>query len=82
MKKGLVLEKELQNLAELKNDIINEVDLFNHEYSIRLGEMIQGILKIKEEILFLKMQFTGTSEASKNAFDDIKKEYEDLHDLN
>lgn len=66
------LEQKLQEMSERKNEYLNDVNEFNVEYSLRLGESIQNILKLKEEILQKEV------EKRQEVFIDIKNEHEDL----
>ncbi len=67
-----VLEQKLQEISEAKNEYLNEINEFNVEYSLQLGEIIGKILKLKEEILQRK------TKEKQEAFDEIRNEYEDL----
>lgn len=48
------LENRLQNIIEQKNEYLNDIDKFNREYNIHLGELISAILNLKKEILYKK----------------------------
>jgi len=67
-----VLEKKLQALSEEKNEYLNDINVFNVEYNLQLGEIIRKILKLKEELLQRKIK------EKQEAFYEIKNEYEDL----
>jgi len=45
------LEKKLQSLSEQKNEYLNDIDEFNRLYHLKLGSLIQNILKLKQAIL-------------------------------
>lgn len=47
-----VLESKLQEMSEEKNDYLNEMNEFNVQYNLHLGEVIRKILELKKEILF------------------------------
>jgi DNA repair exonuclease SbcCD ATPase subunit len=46
------LESKLQNLIEEKTEYLNDIEEFNNEYNLRLGELIRAILNLKKEILY------------------------------
>lgn len=46
------LESKLQNLIEEKTEYLSDIEEFNKEYSIHLGEIIRTILSLKKEILY------------------------------
>lgn len=66
-----VLENQLQELSEQKNDYLNELNEFNTQYTLRLGELIQNILNLKKEIQY---RFYKAKEA---VFQSIMEEYEE-----
>lgn len=47
-----VLEVKLQELSEEKNDYLNEMNEFNVQYNLHLGDIIRKILELKKEILY------------------------------
>jgi hypothetical protein len=47
-----ILERQLENLTEKKNDYTIDIDDFNRDYSVTLGELIQAILNLKQELLY------------------------------
>ena len=67
-----VLEKKLQELSGLKSEYLNDIEGFNVLYHLRLGEIIQKILRRKEEILAEAIR------VKKEAFEAIKEEYQEL----
>jgi len=67
-----VLEHKLQEMSEKKNEYLNDINEFNVEYSLHLGELIRNILKLKEELLQKKVK------EKQESFKETKKEYEDL----
>lgn len=81
-----VLERKLQSLAERKNDCDADVDEFNREYSLNLGQIIQHVLSLKEDILghhvaVKEREFLIKKEEyakAKKDVDEVKKETEKL----
>jgi len=69
-----VLENQLQELSEQKSEYLNELNEFNTQYTLRLGEIIQNILKIKKDIQYRFFK------AKEDAFQDIMDEYEEVKD--
>ena len=73
------LEKKLQNLSALKNEYLNDIHEFNIEYQLHLGETIQKILKLKEEILLAAIQKKKDFfEKMKAEYEQVKTEYKDM----
>lgn len=66
-----VLENQLQELSEQKSEYLNELNEFNTQYTLRLGELIQSILKLKKEIQYRFYK------AKEDAFQSIMEEYEE-----
>lgn len=66
-----VLENQLQELSEQKSEYLNELNEFNTQYTLRLGELIQSILKLKKEIQYRFYK------AKEDAFQSIMDEYEE-----
>jgi hypothetical protein len=48
------LEEKLQNLAIEKTEYLNDIEEFNIQYNIHLGDIIKSILLLKKEILYKK----------------------------
>ena len=48
------LESKLQELVEQKTEYLNDIEEFNHEYNLHLGEIIKNILNLKKKIFFKK----------------------------
>jgi len=46
------LESKLQELVEQKTEQLNDIEEFNREYNLHLGELIKDILNLKKEILY------------------------------
>ncbi len=66
------LEKKLQELSSIKNEYLNDINDFHVQYKLRLGDVIQKILNIKEELLQEIVQ------EKKDAFEELKDEYKTL----
>ena len=48
------LEEKLQNLVIEKTEYLNDIEEFNTQYNIHLGDIIKSILSLKKEILYKK----------------------------
>jgi hypothetical protein len=48
------LESTLQTLIEQKTECLNDIEEFNREYNLRLGDVIREILNLRREILYKK----------------------------
>ena len=46
-----LLERRLQDIVDKKNDCDIDIDAFNREYNLELGEVIQKILNLREALL-------------------------------
>lgn len=76
------LEIKFQELIEQKTEYLNDIEDFNTQYNIHLGELIKTILNLKKEILYkktikhqkLKKQF----EANKDICDETKQTIDEL----
>jgi chromosome segregation ATPase len=66
-----VLENQLQELSEQKSEYLNDISEFNTQYTLRLGELIQNILKIKKDIQYRFFK------AKEDAFQSVMDEYEE-----
>jgi DNA repair exonuclease SbcCD ATPase subunit len=51
-----VLEGQVEELADQRNDLQFQLDQFNYHYQLQLGELIQGILKVREGIQLAKIR--------------------------
>jgi hypothetical protein len=49
-----LLEEILQNLVIEKKEYLNDIEEFNTQYNIHLGDIIKSILSLKKEILYKK----------------------------
>jgi hypothetical protein len=64
------LEIKFQDLLEEKTEYLNELEEFNKEYNLHLGELIKAILNLNKEILYKKFI---VKEKQKNKYkEDIK----------
>lgn len=73
------LERKLQELSGVKNEYLNDINEFNVQYHLRLGDVIQKILNLKEELLEEAVQEKkDTFEELKDEYETLKKEYKDL----
>ena len=73
------LESRLQELSEQKNEYINTISEFNTQYNLALGDIIQKILYVKQEILYIEA--IGKNDAyqrRKERYEKVKHEYEKL----
>lgn len=74
-----ILEKELESLIETKNEYLINIEDFNKRYTIKLGDLIEKILQIKQNILYKKAkQKAKEFEKIKNEFTKLKTEYKSL----
>lgn len=48
------LETKFQELSEEKNEYLNELNEFNIQYNLHLGELIRSIFELKQEFLYQK----------------------------
>lgn len=76
------LELKFQELIEQKTEYLNNVEEFNSQYNLHLGELIRTILNLRKEILYkktiknqiLKEQY----ESDKDIYNEIKQTIEEL----
>ena len=61
------LESKIQKLVEQKTEYLNDIEEFNREYNLHLGELIKEILSLK------KRYFTSKPSNSKNKKQNTKK---------
>lgn len=69
-----VLEAKLTELSEEKNDYLGEIQDFNVQYSLHVGDIIRSILKLKKEILQKKTLLKS------NRFGSVKEQYNHTKD--
>ena len=67
------LEDRLQKLSEQKNDYLTIINVFNVQYQLVLGDLLQKILGIKERILGAKVDTAETEDAKEQ----FEKEHEE-----
>jgi uncharacterized coiled-coil DUF342 family protein len=67
-----VLERTLQSLTNKKNECINDIEDFNHEYSVKLGAFIHRLLELRKDISFQKVL------EKQQVFDTLNREYSAL----
>jgi hypothetical protein len=51
-----ILEKDLQDLSEKKNEYLHLINEFNAQSNLRLGKLIQEILRLRKELSFEEMK--------------------------
>lgn len=68
------LESKLQELVEQKTEYLNDIEEFNREYNLHLGEIIKNILNLKKEILYKK---TIKQQKKKEKYQEDIKTFED-----
>lgn len=72
-----VLERQLQSLNEHKNECDTDIEEFNSEYTLNLGDVIQQVLVLRAQIFQQQLQ------AKQQAFEQSKAEYNEIKsDLN
>lgn len=85
------LESKLQELVEQKTEYLNDIEEFNREYNLHLGELIKDILNLKKEILYKKtinrqkqkakyQEDIQTFQESKETIDELKSTIADLEE--
>ena len=86
------LEEKLQKLVEQRTEILNNIEEFNREYTLKIGSLIEEILALKKEILYKKtiakvklkeqyQQDKETYEETQSTIDEIKKSTEELKEV-
>lgn len=87
-----ILEAKLQNLLEEKFECLNDINEFNTQYNIRLGDLLKSILSLKKEILFKQaekqqqkkekyIEDIKTFEETKETIEEIKQTIEELESI-
>jgi len=71
------LETKLQELIEKKVECLNDIEEFNQQYNLQLGELIKSILNLKKEILHHK---TIKKRTCKDQYQEDFKTLEDTKD--
>ena len=67
-----VLEKDLQSLSEKKNEYLHLINEFNVQSNLRLGELIQEILRLRKELSFEEMK---SKSDNNDEFEEAAKQY-------
>ena len=86
------LEKKLQSLSQEKTEYLNDIEEFNTQYNIHLGEITRNILNLKKDILYKQTQKqqkvkdkykedTQIYQDSKDTIEEIKESIRDLEEL-
>ena len=77
-----ILEKELQSFSEEKNEYIHLINEFNAQSNLKLGEIIQEILKLRKELTFEEMRNKSDDndefEEAAKQYKQTKQEYEEF----
>jgi len=73
------LEEKIQDLDALKNEQLGVIEEFNTQYSLSVGDLIEKMLKRKEEILAVKIaKLLETFEDEKERYEEAKIKTEKL----
>jgi hypothetical protein len=76
------LEIRFQELIEQKTEYLNDIEEFNTQYSLHLGELIKTILNLKKEILYKKtiknQKLKEQYKTNKNICDETKQTIDEL----
>ena len=67
-----ILEKDLQDLSEKKNEYLHLINEFNAQSNLRLGELIQEILRLRKELSFEEMK---SKSDNNDEFEEAAKQY-------
>jgi hypothetical protein len=74
------LEQKQQKLSQTKQEYLNDIDEFNTMYNLKLGVLIEKILKLEEERLYKEyMQKKKEFEDEHKEFKEIKKNIDELN---
>jgi len=88
-----VLERTLQSLTGKKNECINDIEDFNHEYNVKLGANIQRVLELRKDISFqktlekqqvfdtLNQEYAALKQNTEDAREQLEKSKESLDEL-
>ena len=68
------LESKLQELVEQKTEYLNDIEEFNREYNLYLGQLIKEILNLKKEIFYKK---TIRQQKEKEKYEEEKQTFKD-----
>ncbi len=73
------LELKIQDLDALKNEQLGTIEEFNTQYSLSVGDLIEKILKRKEEILAVKIaKLQEKLEQEKERYEEAKSKTQKL----
>ncbi len=76
-----VLEIKLQELSDIKNDYMYDINEFNTQYNLKLGEIISKILEKEKEVLGEQVLENPEDEELKEAYEEASSNYEEFsHD--
>lgn len=76
-----VLEAKLQKLSSIKSDYLHDINEFNTQYNLKLGEIISKILEKEKEIVGKQVQENPEDEELKEAYEEASSNYEEFsHD--
>ena len=74
-----IIERQLQELSQEKNEYLNNIYDFNIQYNLNLGDLIEEILNIKQEMLHkINTENEAILKAKKEAYIDIKIKFDNL----
>jgi len=88
-----VLERTLQSLTGKKNECVNDIEDFNHEYNVKLGTIIQRVLELRKDISFQKLlvkqqtfdtlnqEHAALKQKTEDARDQLEKSKDSLDEL-
>ena len=76
-----IIERKLQKLSQEKTEYLNNINDFNIQYNLNLGDLIEEILNVRQEILHkITAENEDLLKAKKKEYNDAKNEYDDLKD--
>lgn len=86
------LEKKLQSLSQERTEYLNDIEEFNTQYNIHLGDITRNILNLKKDILYKQTQKqqklkdkykedTQIYQDSKGTIEEIKEAIKELEEL-
>jgi chromosome segregation ATPase len=74
-----IIERKLQELSQEKNEYLNNINDFNIQYNLHLGDLIEEILNVKQEILHkINAENEAVLKAKKEEYNDIKTKFDNL----
>lgn len=86
------LEKKLQSLSQERTEYLNDIEEFNTQYNIHVGDITRNILNLKKDILYKQTQQqqklkdkykedTQIYQDSKDTIEEIKEAIKELEEL-